>query len=453
MRLEVIILAAGEGTRMQSSIPKVLHTVGGRPLLDHVLSVARDLKPEALHVVVGRSGADVQAYFEGTDVAWVEQIEQKGTGHAVMQAIDDVESSAMVLVLFGDVPLIEKVTLEACISAAGDGIGVVTVDMPVPDGFGRIQRRSDGQIEAIVEDKDATPAQRTITEVNTGILAAPAAMLVRLLESITARNAQGEYYLTDIVGLAASQGVRVAGVDATSPEEVQGINDRIQLASVERYMQRREAERLMAAGVTIADPSRLDLRGTLVAGQDCFIDINVIIEGVVVIGDNVSIGPGCVVTDSELADGVVIEAHSVVEGAVVGANCRLGPFARVRPGTELAEGACIGNFVETKKAIIGAGTKANHLAYLGDSTIGAECNIGAGTITCNYDGVDKNETHIGDGVFVGTNSTLVAPLTIDEGAYIAAGSTITSKVDSEDLAVGRARQRNIHGWVPPTKRK
>jgi bifunctional UDP-N-acetylglucosamine pyrophosphorylase/glucosamine-1-phosphate N-acetyltransferase len=278
-------------------------------------------------------------------------------------------------------------------------------------------------------------------------------MLVRLLESITARNAQGEYYLTDIVGLAASQGVRVAGVDATSPEEVQGINDRIQLASVERYMQRREAERLMADGVTIADPSRLDLRGTLVAGQDCFIDINVIIEGVVVIGDNVSIGPGCVVTDSELADGVVIEAHSVVEGAVVGANCRLGPFARVRPGTELAEGACIGNFVETKKAIIGAGTKANHLAYLGDSTIGAECNIGAGTITCNYDGVDKNETHIGDGVFVGTNSTLVAPLTIDEGAYIAAGSTITSKVDSEDLAVGRARQRNIHGWVPPTKRK
>ena len=453
MRLEVIILAAGEGTRMQSSISKVLHTVGGRPLLDHVLRVARGLKPEALHVVVGRSGADVRAHFEGTDVAWVEQIEQKGTGHAVMQAIDDVESSAMVLVLFGDVPLIEKVTLAACISAATDGIGVVTVDMPAPDGFGRIQRRSDGQIEAIVEDRDATPAQRTITEVNTGILAAPAAILARLLESITDRNAQGEYYLTDIVGLATSQGVRVTGVDATSPEEVQGINDRIQLASVERYMQRREAERLMADGVTIADPSRLDLRGTLAAGQDCFIDINVIIEGVVVIGDNVSIGPGCVVTDSELADGVVIEAHSVVEGAIVGTNCRLGPFARVRPGTELAEGARIGNFVETKKAIIGAGTKANHLAYLGDSTIGAECNIGAGTITCNYDGVDKNETHIGDGVFVGTNSTLVAPLTIDEGAYVAAGSTITSKVDSKDLAVGRARQRNIHGWVPPTKRK
>ena len=453
MRLEVIILAAGEGTRMQSSIPKVLHTVGGRPLLDHVLSVARDLKPDALHVVVGRSGPDVQAYFEGTDVVWVEQIEQKGTGHAVMQAIDDVESSAMVLVLFGDVPLIEKVTLEACISAADDGIGVVTVDMAVPDGFGRIQRRADGQIEAIVEDRDATPAQRTITEVNTGILAAPAGILAGLLESITARNAQGEYYLTDIVGLAASQDVRITGVDATNPEEVQGINDRIQLASVERYMQRREAERLMADGVTIADPSRLDLRGTLAAGQDCFIDINVIIEGVVVIGDNVSIGPGCVVTDSELADGVVIEAHSVVEGAVVGANCRLGPFARVRAGTELAEGARIGNFVETKKAIIGAGTKASHLAYLGDSTIGAECNIGAGTITCNYDGVDKNETHIGDGVFVGTNSTLVAPLTFDDGAYVAAGSTITSKVDAEDLAVGRARQRNIHGWVPPTKRK
>ncbi len=240
---------------------------------------------------------------------------------------------------------------------------------------------------------------------------------------------------------------------AICPEEVQGINDHIQLAAVERHFQRREAERLMVSGVTLADPARLDLRGTLTAGRDCFIDINVVIEGTVAIGDNVSIGPGCVVTDSELADGVVVEAHSVVEGAIVGSRCRLGPFARVRPGTELAEGARIGNFVETKKAIIGAGTKANHLAYLGDSTIGAECNIGAGTVTCNYDGVDKNETHIGDGVFVGTNSTLVAPLTIDEGAYVAAGSTITSKVDSEDLAVGRARQRNIQGWVPPTKRK
>ena len=242
-------------------------------------------------------------------------------------------------------------------------------------------------------------------------------------------------------------------VSATSAPEVQGINDRDQLALVERHLQRREAERLMASGVTIADPSRLDLRGTLTAGQDCFIDINVVVEGAVTIGDNVTIGPGCVVSDSNLADGVVIEAHSLVDGAVVGKDCRLGPFVRVRPGTQLAEGARLGNFVETKEANIGAGTKANHLAYLGDSTIGAECNIGAGTITCNYDGVDKNETHIGDGVFVGTNSTLVAPLTIDEGAYVAAGSTITSKVDSEDLAVGRARQRNIQGWVPPTKRK
>ena len=453
MRLEVIVLAAGEGTRMQSSIPKVLHTVGGRPLLDHVLCVARGLAPEALHVIVGRSGDEIRAHFEEEDVVWVDQLEQKGTGHAVMQAIDDVHSSAMVLVLFGDVPLIGQETLEACISAAEEGIGVVTVDMPAPDGFGRIQRGRDGEIEAIVEDSDATPAQRTITEINTGILAAPATTLVPLLKSITARNAQGEYYLTDIVGLATSQGIRVVSVSATSAPEVQGINDRVQLALVERHLQRREAERLMASGVTIADPSRLDLRGTLTAGQDCFIDINVVVEGAVTIGDNVTIGPGCVVSDSNLADGVVIEAHSLVDGAVVGKNCRLGPFVRVRPGTQLAEGARLGNFVETKEANIGAGTKANHLAYLGDSTIGAECNIGAGTITCNYDGVDKNETHIGDGVFVGTNSTLVAPLTIDEGAYVAAGSTITSKVDSEDLAVGRARQRNIQGWVPPTKRK
>ena len=453
MRLEVIVLAAGEGTRMQSSIPKVLHVVGGRPLLEHVLNVASDLSPDTLTVVIGHGGAEVKARIEAPDVAWVDQAEQKGTGHAVIQAMDNVDPSATVLVLYGDVPLIEKTTLEQCIAAASDGIGIVTVEMSDPKGLGRILRGADGRISAIIEEQDATEQQRTIKEVNTGILAASNATLAPLLASIETHNSQGEYYLTDVISLAASSGTQVAGVNAICPEEVQGINDHIQLAAVERHFQRREAERLMVSGVTLADPARLDLRGTLTAGRDCFIDINVVIEGTVAIGDNVSIGPGCVVTDSELADGVVIEAHSVVEGAIVGSRCRLGPFARVRPGTELAEGVRIGNFVETKKAIIGAGTKANHLAYLGDSTIGAECNIGAGTVTCNYDGVDKNETHIGDGVFVGTNSTLVAPLTIDEGAYVAAGSTITSKVDSEDLAVGRARQRNIQGWVPPTKRK
>tara|TARA_B100000929_G_scaffold290207_1_gene283056 strand:- start:525 stop:1886 length:1362 start_codon:yes stop_codon:yes gene_type:complete len=453
MRLEVIVLAAGEGTRMQSSIPKVLHVVGGRPLLEHVLNVASDLSPDTLTVVIGHGGAEVKARIEAPDVAWVDQAERKGTGHAVIQAMDNVDPSATVLVLYGDVPLIEKTTLEQCIAAASDGIGIVTVEMSDPKGLGRILRGADGRISAIIEEQDATEQQRTIQEVNTGILAASNATLAPLLASIETHNSQGEYYLTDVISLAASSGTQVTGVNAICPEEVQGINDHIQLAAVERHFQRREAERLMVSGVTLADPARLDLRGTLTAGRDCFIDINVVIEGTVAIGDNVSIGPGCVVTDSELADGVVVEAHSVVEGAIVGSRCRLGPFARVRPGTELAEGARIGNFVETKKAIIGAGTKANHLAYLGDSTIGAECNIGAGTVTCNYDGVDKNETHIGDGVFVGTNSTLVAPLTIDEGAYVAAGSTITSKVDSEDLAVGRARQRNIQGWVPPTKRK
>ncbi|MEC9285942.1 MAG: bifunctional UDP-N-acetylglucosamine diphosphorylase/glucosamine-1-phosphate N-acetyltransferase GlmU [Pseudomonadota bacterium] len=453
MRLEVIVLAAGEGTRMQSSIPKVLHVVGGRPLLEHVLNVASDLSPDTLNVVIGHGGAEVKARIEAPDVAWVDQAERKGTGHAVIQAMDNVDPSATVLVLYGDVPLIEKTTLEQCIAAASDGIGIVTVEMSDPKGLGRILRGADGRISAIIEEQDATEQQRTIKEVNTGILAASSATLAPLLASIETHNSQGEYYLTDVISRAASSGIQVTGVGAICPEEVQGINDHIQLAAVERHFQRREAERLMVSGVTLADPARLDLRGTLTAGRDCFIDINVVIEGTVAIGDNVSIGPGCVVTDSELANGVVVEAHSVVEGAIVGSHCRLGPFARVRPGTELAEGARIGNFVETKKAIIGAGTKANHLAYLGDSTIGAECNIGAGTVTCNYDGVDKNETHIGDGVFVGTNSTLVAPLTIDEGAYVAAGSTITSKVDSEDLAVGRARQRNIQGWVPPTKRK
>ncbi|MEE3182669.1 MAG: bifunctional UDP-N-acetylglucosamine diphosphorylase/glucosamine-1-phosphate N-acetyltransferase GlmU [Pseudomonadota bacterium] len=453
MRLEVIVLAAGEGTRMKSNIPKVLHVVGGRPLLEHVLNVASDLSPDTLTVVIGHGGAEVKARIEAPDVAWVDQAERKGTGHAVIQAMDNVDPSATVLVLYGDVPLIEKTTLEQCIAAASDGIGIVTVEMSDPKGLGRILRGADGRISAIIEEQDATEQQRTIKEVNTGILAASNATLAPLLASIETHNSQGEYYLTDVISLAASSGTQVTGVNAICPEEVQGINDHIQLAAVERHFQRREAERLMVSGVTLADPARLDLRGTLTAGRDCFIDINVVIEGTVAIGDNVSIGPGCVVTDSKLADGVVVEAHSVVEGAIVGSRCRLGPFARVRPGTELAEGARIGNFVETKKAIIGAGTKANHLAYLGDSTIGAECNIGAGTVTCNYDGVDKNETHIGDGVFVGTNSTLVAPLTIDEGAYVAAGSTITSKVDSEDLAVGRARQRNIQGWVPPTKRK
>ncbi|MFP6797153.1 MAG: bifunctional UDP-N-acetylglucosamine diphosphorylase/glucosamine-1-phosphate N-acetyltransferase GlmU [Pseudomonadales bacterium] len=453
MRLEVIVLAAGQGTRMQSSVPKVLHVVGGRPLLEHVINTASDLNPETLNVVVGHGRAEVEARLETSDVAWVDQGEQKGTGHAVIQAMDNVDPSATVLVLYGDVPLIKKTTLEQCIAAAGDGIGIVTVEMPDPQGLGRILRESDGQISAIIEEQDATEQQRTIKEVNTGILAASAATLAPLLASIETRNSQGEYYLTDVISLAASSGIKVSGVGATCPEEVQGINDRIQLAAVERHFQRREAERLMAAGVTIADPARLDLRGTLTAGQDCFIDVNVIVEGSVVIGKNVSIGPGCVVKDSELGDDVVIEANTLVDGAVIASDCHLGPFARIRPGTELAEGARIGNFVETKKAIIGAGTKANHLAYLGDSTIGAECNIGAGTITCNYDGVDKNETHIGDGVFVGTNSTLVAPLAIGDGAYVAAGSTITSKVDSEDLAVGRARQRNIQGWVPPTKRK
>ena len=453
MRLEVIVLAAGEGTRMQSSVPKVLHVVGGRPLLEHVINTASDLNPETLNVVVGHGRAEVEARLETSDVAWVDQGEQKGTGHAVIQAMDNVDPSATVLVLYGDVPLIKKTTLEQCIAAAGDGIGIVTVEMPDPQGLGRILRESDGQISAIIEEQDATEQQLTIKEVNTGILAASAATLAPLLASIETRNSQGEYYLTDVISLAASSGIKVSGVGATCPEEVQGINDRIQLAAVERHFQRREAERLMAAGVTIADPARLDLRGTLTAGPDCFIDVNVIVEGSVVIGKNVSIGPGCVVKDSELGDDVVIEANTLVDGAVIASDCHLGPFARVRPGTELAEGARIGNFVETKKAIIGAGTKANHLAYLGDSTIGAECNIGAGTITCNYDGVDKNETHIGDGVFVGTNSTLVAPLAIGDGAYVAAGSTITSKVDSEDLAVGRARQRNIQGWVPPTKRK
>jgi len=456
--LEIIVLAAGQGTRMRSELPKVLHNLAGRPLLAHVLDSVSALNPTRVHVVVGYRGdavrTAVQAANPAVSVNWVEQAERRGTGHAVQQALPAVAAGAAVLVVFGDVPLITPETLGSCVERArAGGLALVTADFEDPAELGRILRDDAGAIRGIVEYKDATPEHRCIVEINSGILAAAPGVLQSLLPRLRADNAQREFYLTDAVALAVADDIPVAAVEAACAEEVAGINDRVQLAQLERHYQTACAEQLMRSGVTIADPARLDVRGVVDAGEDCFIDVNVVLEGRVRLGKGVIIGPGAVIRDTELGDNVHVQAHTVIDGALVAPGCILGPFARVRPGAEFGPGVKIGNFVEVKKSIIGAGSKASHLAYLGDATVGEGCNVGAGTVTCNYDGIDKHRTTIGDRVFVGTNSTLVAPLTIDDDAYIGAGSTITTTVGKGDLAVGRGRQRNIQGWVRPDRRK
>ncbi len=450
--LEVIILAAGQGTRMRSKLPKVLHTLAGKPLLAHVIDAAGDLSPRAIHVVVGHGAELVREAFDG-QVNFIKQSEQRGTGHAVQIALPAVGSDANVLILFGDVPLVNPETLAACVLALDEAsVAIVTADFDDPAQLGRITRNSAGHITGIVEYKDASEEERALREINSGILAAPAVNLSRLLGQINDDNAQGELYLTDVVSLAVAGGERVEGLKAAGPAEVLGVNDRSQLAEAERLLQERLASELMAAGTSLADPARIDIRGTLNVGQDCFIDVNVVFEGNVQLGDNVIVGPGCVIKDSTIGSGTTLAPYTLLEQARVAEDCSLGPFARLRPGTNLSDGVRIGNFVETKKTSMGVGSKANHLAYLGDATIGADCNVGAGTITCNYDGISKHPTHIGDGVFVGTNSTLVAPISIGDGAFIAAGSTVTTTVKSSSLAVGRARQRNIDGWTRPDQR-
>ncbi len=451
--LEVIVLAAGQGTRMNSRLPKVLHPLAGRPLLAHVLETVAQLEPAGIHVVIGH-GADLVRKAVATSAPrWVIQEEQLGTGHAVQQALPEIDDAAVVLILCGDVPTVSAATLERCVAGARDGaLALVTAELGDPAELGRILRTAEGAVQGIVEYKDATPAERAISEINSGIMAVPAGPLRELLGGIRPDNVQGEYYLTDVVALAVSRGMQVAGLKTERPDEVLGVNDRNQLAVLERRYQLDRAAELMAAGATLADPSRLDVRGTVAVGADCFIDINVVLEGSVVIGRDVTIGPGSVIRDSRLGDGVRVEAHTVVDGARIDAGCSLGPFARIRPGTELGEGVKVGNFVETKKAVLGPGTKANHLTYLGDATLGENCNVGAGTVTCNYDGIEKHTTTIGDRVFVGTNSTLVAPVTLGDDVYVAAGSTITGDVDKGELAVGRGRQRNVQGWVRPDRR-
>lgn len=438
---------------MKSALPKVLHAVAGRPMLHHVIATARQLGAAQIHAVIGHGAEQVKAATANQPVNWVLQQEQLGTGHAVDQALPDLPDDARVLVLYGDVPLTSAATLEALVSTINnDTLGLLTVTLDDPQGYGRILRDDEGKVTAIVEQKDASASQLQIREVNTGILAVSARRLKAWLPQLSNRNAQGEYYLTDIIAMAVDHGMQVSVSQPANAFEVQGVNNRLQLAELERWYQRREADRLMTEGATLADPARVDVRGNLTIGNDILIDVNVVFEGDVELGDGVSIGPGCVIRDAKIAAGADIKAHSVIEGADIGSCAQIGPFARLRPGTRLAADTKVGNFVETKKAVVGEGSKINHLSYVGDASLGRNVNVGAGTITCNYDGVNKHQTVIGDGVFVGSNTSLVAPVTLAEGATIGAGSTITRDVSDRELAVARGRQRNIADWDRPVKK-
>jgi len=453
MSLEIVILAAGQGTRMRSALPKVLHPVAGNSMLGHVIHSARQLDPQRIHVVIGHGADAVRERLAADDLNFVLQDKQLGTGHAVAQAVPFITADT-VLILYGDVPLIEVDTLQRLLKhVAPRQLGLLTVELDDPTGYGRIVRNADGQVTAIVEQKDANDAQRAITEGNTGILAVPAERLGDWMSRLSNNNAQGEYYLTDVIAMAVADGLVVATEQPLDAMEVQGANDRRQLAELERHYQLRTARRLMAQGVTLRDPARFDVRGEVSVGRDVVIDINVILEGKVVIEDDVVIGPNCVIKDSTLRKGVVIKANSHLEGAMMGEGSDAGPFARLRPGTVLEARAHVGNFVELKNAHMGEGAKAGHLTYLGDAEIGARTNIGAGTITCNYDGANKWKTVLGEDVFIGSNNSLVAPVDISNGATTAAGSTLTQNVDNGQLAVGRARQRNIDGWKRPEKIK
>lgn len=450
--LHVVILAAGQGTRMRSRLPKVLHPLAGKPLLAHVIDCARALGAQTCHVVHGHGAEQVRAALAGNDadLRWVMQAEQKGTAHAVSQALPGIPDDAEVLVLYGDVPLIGPETLRPLLG--GKGLTLLTAQLERPHGYGRILRRS-RKVVGIVEEKDATPAQRRITEVNTGIVAAPARRLKRWLPRIGNRNANGEYYLTDAVAVAVKDGAEVRAIVATDVLETLGVNDPAQLAQLERVHQRRTAERLMRDGVQIRDPARFDLRGTLRCAGDVVLDVGVVIEGKVVLEAGVHVGPYVLLRDTQLGPGTRVEPHSVLDGVIAGRDCRIGPFARLRPQTVLADHVHIGNFVEAKKTTVGEGSKANHLAYLGDGAVGARVNIGAGTIFCNYDGAHKHVTVLEDDVFVGSDTQLVAPVTVRKGATIGAGSTITKEVPSGGLTVCRAKdQKTYASWQRPVRK-
>jgi bifunctional UDP-N-acetylglucosamine pyrophosphorylase/glucosamine-1-phosphate N-acetyltransferase len=450
--LAVVILAAGQGKRMKSALPKVLQPLAGRALLAHVLDAARALQPHALHVVYGHGGDALRAAFKDQPLAWALQAEQLGTGHALMQALPGIADSDVVLVLFGDVPLVRSEALAALVEdARGNALALLTVELADPTGYGRVLRDASGRVKRVVEHKDASAVERRVRECNTGVMAAPARLLRTWLGRLGNANAQGEYYLTDVIAMAVKERVPVAARVVTDEAEVLGVNDRRQLAQLEGALRARRAAVLLDAGVTLADPARIDIRAEVVTGRDVFLDVGVVLEGRVELGDGVRVGPYCVLRDVSLGAGTEVAPHSVLDGAVVAEDCRIGPFARLRPGARLARGVHVGNYVEVKNSELGEGAKANHLTYLGDTTVGARVNVGAGTITCNYDGVNKSRTVIGDGAFIGSGSMLVAPVEIGADATIGAGSTITRNAPAGKLTLARGRQVTVEGWRRPVK--
>jgi len=451
--LHVIILAAGEGTRMGSEQPKVLADVGGKPMLQHVIDTVQGLRPQAIHLVYGFGGDAVRAAFSKADVQWVHQEQRRGTGDAVAQALADIPNAARALVVYGDVPLASGEDLRGLLKTDAEGIGVLTMKLQHPRSYGRILRDDNGAIAAIVEAGDAEEAQLRIREVNSGFMVAPVGVLKKLLARVTKANVQEEIYLTDVVSLAVARDIPVTGVHSRHPNRLTGANDRIELARLERYYQTIRINQLMLMGAGVRDPKRLDIRGNVVVGRDVLLDIDVILEGNVSLGDGVQIGPYCHLKNTNVAAGTRIESHSVVDGAEIGAGCVVGPFARLRPGTVLADKAKVGNFVEAKKANIGKASKVNHLSYIGDAKIGARVNVGAGTITCNYDGAKKHQTVIDDGAFIGSGTQLVAPVKVGRNATIGAGSTITKDTADDSLALSRAEQTSVENWQRPGQKK
>lgn len=451
-QLSVVILAAGKGTRMYSDLPKVLHPIAGKPMVKHVIDTVKALEAKQIHLIYGHGGDLMQQRLAAEPVNWVLQAEQLGTGHAMQQAAPFFADDENILMLYGDGPLITQATLEKLIAAKPDnGIALLTVVLENPTGYGRIIREN-GSVVAIVEQKDANPEQLKIKEINTGVMVASGASFKKWLAQLNNNNAQGEYYITDVIAMANREGYKVEAVQAADLMEVEGANNRLQLAALERYYQKTQAEKLLLAGVSIIDPARFDLRGSVTHGKDVEIDVNVILEGEIKLGHRVKIGAGSVLKNCEIGDDVEIKPYSVIEDTVIGNQAKIGPFSRLRPGTNLADETHVGNFVEIKNAEIAKGSKVNHLTYVGDAQIGANCNIGAGVITCNYDGANKFKTIIGDNVFVGSDTQLVAPVTVASGSTIGAGSTITKDVAQDELVITRVPQRHIQGWKRPTKK-
>jgi len=452
-KFSIIILAAGQGTRMKSDLPKVLHEIGGKQLLEHVFNTASTLVPQQMYVVYGHGGEKVKDRLAHLPVQWVKQAQQLGTGHAVDQAIRLVPDEHVVMVLYGDVPLVSEVTLRSLAAASVTALGVVTCELAVPFGYGRIVRDAQRRVLQVVEEKDATVEQRAIREINAGIIAAPAVLLRAWLAALDNKNANGEYYLTDVIAKAVTQGVDVKTVTAATVHEILGVNTKAQLAELEREYQWLQAQQLMAKGVTLRDPRRIDVRGEVSVGKDVVIDVNVVLEGRIELGDRTYIAPNNMLRDVVVANDVNIKPNCVIEEARIGAGCEIGPFARIRPATVLAEKVHIGNFVELKKSDVGPRSKINHLSYVGDATIGSGVNVGAGTITCNYDGANKFRTIIGDNAFIGSDTQLIAPVEVGAGATIGAGSTITQNTPPNELTLSRAKQVTVKGWQRPVKKK